>query len=71
MAFEYLLPDRDQLTRFILVVVLSLALDAAVAQLFLYLGGWSPHRILLTLIGVCWLGVILEFLAKTFRRKSP
>lgn len=61
MAFNHLLPGKDQITHFILVIVLSLAVDTAVAQIFLYLGQWSPRLILLTLVELCCLGALLKF----------
>ena len=70
MAFAHLLPGKDQITRFILVIGLSLALDTAVAQIVLYLGRWSPHLILLILIGFCCLGLLLKILAENFRQRS-
>jgi len=70
LAFVHLLPGKDQVTRFILVIGLSLALDTAVAQIVLYLGRWSPHLILLILIGFCCLGLLLKILAENFRQRS-
>lgn len=61
MAFNHLLPGKDQITHFILVVVLSLSIDTAIAQIFLYLGQWSPRLILLTLVELCCLGALLKF----------
>jgi capsular polysaccharide biosynthesis protein len=68
MAFAYLLPGKDQITRFFLMIVLSFALDAAVAQSALYLGMWSPKLILWILMGFCWLGIFLMFAINIFRR---
>lgn len=70
LAFAHLLPGKDQLTRFILVICLSLALDTAAAEVILYLGMWSPHLILLILIGLCCLGLLLQIPAEHFRRRS-
>lgn len=70
MAFAHLLPGKDPITRFILVIGLSLALDTAIAEVFLYLGKWSPHLMLLILIGLCCLGLLLKILAENFRRRS-
>lgn len=67
MAFAHLLPSKDQVTRFMLVIGLSLALDTAVAEVVLYLGMWSPHLMLMILIGCCCLGLLLKILAKNFR----
>ncbi|MBL8015493.1 MAG: hypothetical protein JNK26_04900 [Candidatus Doudnabacteria bacterium] len=61
MAFEYLLPGDDPITRFFLIIVLSFAFDAAVAQAILYLGWWSPLLILWILMGLCWVGILLKF----------
>jgi uncharacterized membrane protein len=70
MAFAHLLPGKDQITRFILVIGLSLALDTAIAEVVLYLGLWSPHLMLLILIGFCCLGIVLKLLAENFHQKS-
>lgn len=70
MAFAHLLPGKDQITRFILVICLSLALDTAAAQVVLYLGIWSSRLILLILIGFCCFGVFLKILAENVQRKS-
>jgi hypothetical protein len=70
MAFAHLLPGKDQITRFVLVLGLSLALDTAVAEVVLYLGIWSPHLILMILIGFCCLGLLLKILAENIRRRS-
>jgi capsular polysaccharide biosynthesis protein len=61
IAFAHLLPGKDQITRVILIVVLSLSIDTAIAQVFLYLGHWSPRLILLTLVEICWLGMFSKF----------
>jgi hypothetical protein len=70
MAFAHLLPGKDQITRFVLVIGLSLALDTAVAEIVLYLGIWSPHLILLILIGFCCLGLLLKIVTENFRQRS-
>lgn len=70
VAFAHLLPGEDQITRFILVIGLSLALDTAVAEAVLYLEIWSPHLILLILVGFCCLGLLLKIFAENFRRRS-
>jgi len=70
MAFAHLLPGKDQITRFILVIGLSLALDTAIAEVVLYLGIWSPRLILLILIGFCCLGLLLKILAGNFHQRS-
>ena len=70
MTFAFLLPNKDQLTRFVLIIVLSLSLDTAIVQVFLYAGKWSPNLILVALIAFCWLGVLLEILAPALRRTS-
>jgi hypothetical protein len=69
MAFGYLLPGKDLITLSVLVIVLSLAIDAAVTQVVLYLGKWSPDLILLIIVGICFLGVLLKILSKIVRRK--
>ena len=69
-AFAHFLPGADRLTRTILVVLLSLSLVTAITELYLYLRIWSPLGILMTLIGVCAVGLISEVLvASVFARK--
>ena len=70
MAFAHLLPGKDQITRLVLVIFLSLVLDTAVVEVVLYLGMWSPHLILLILIGSCCLGILSKSLAENFRQRS-
>jgi len=70
LAFAHLLPGKDQITRFILVIVLSLAIDTAIVEVILYLGIWSPRLILLILIGFCCLGILLKLLAENIHHKS-
>jgi hypothetical protein len=67
MAFAHLLTSKDQITRFMLVIGLSLALDTAVAEVVLYLGIWSPHLMLMILIGFCCFGLLLKILTEKFR----
>jgi hypothetical protein len=56
LAVVRLFRIRDSLTVMVLVVALSLALDASVAMLLLYAGAWSYGTGLLILLGISLLG---------------
>jgi hypothetical protein len=60
LAFYHLLPGGDELTRFFLVIVVSLSMDSAVALGMLYLRMWSPGGNLGVLLGLCLVGVLWQ-----------
>jgi len=60
LAFAHLLPGKDQIGHWFLVIVLSFTLDTTVAETILYLDRWSPRLILLILLGICVFGVLTK-----------
>jgi hypothetical protein len=51
---------RDGVAEWTLAIALSLALDAIIASIQLYIGWWSPGVTLSLLIGLCVVGAILQ-----------
>jgi hypothetical protein len=60
VAFVLLLNIKDSLTRWILIIGASLAIDTAVATTMLYAGYWSLSGILLTLMAISIVGAGLQ-----------
>jgi hypothetical protein len=54
-----------------LAIALSFAIDACIAGIVLYAGWWSPSRILGVLIGFCFIGVSMQFVAMRFKTSKP
>ena len=52
-----------------LAIALSLSIDAIVVGIFLYSGHWSPPITLVTIMGICIIGVIIQY-AQISRKKS-
>jgi len=60
MALVRLFGFEEPVAEWTLAVALSLALDTIVAGAMLYAGLWSPSITLLTLIGICVAGAVLQ-----------
>jgi hypothetical protein len=53
---------KEEVAVWTLALALSIAIDAIVASIALYAGAWSPPSILYTLITICVIGVIGQFI---------
>jgi hypothetical protein len=62
MALVRLLRLGDALTELFLAVVVSLALAALVASIYLYLGMWRPRLSLLVIVAVALAAVLADLL---------
>lgn len=62
MALVRLLRLGDTLTELFLAVVVSLALAALVASIYLYLGRWDPRLVLLVIVAVALVAVLADLL---------
>jgi len=71
LSLAYLIPLGDFLTRFFLIIVLSISIDTLVTEAILYLGKWSPQLILVILIMICLLGTSFELFFKFRNAKLP
>ena len=68
MTMVHYLNLKDGVAELTVAIALSLTIDAIVASIALYAGAWSPVGILYTLIIICTIGVIGQFL---FKRSGP
>jgi hypothetical protein len=50
---------NETLIEWMLVIALSIAIDAFIAGILLYAGRWSPEDILIVLLSFCLVGAIL------------
>jgi len=68
VSLAYLLPTDDTVTRWFLVIVISIAIDTSVAVAFLYAQRWSPELILVILMCISLVAVTSELYIKTRRK---
>ncbi len=62
MAVVYFFRLTEAAVEWMLIIALSLAIDAFVAGGLLYAGRWSPPNILIILIGLCIISAIMRLL---------
>ena len=64
LSLAYLLPTNDKLTQTFLVIVLSIGMDAVIAEALLLIEMWSPQLTLLILIIISLSSAVSELYIK-------
>lgn len=60
LAYVKLLPIDEGFTRLTVAMALSMAIDAVVAMIFLYTGGWAYQPIFLIIAAITVFGAVLQ-----------